>query len=485
MRDAIVLVFLLFALMLSGVLTSSWSYIRAEFAKSQEIKFWLSSIVFSVIGLILFGIGTVTTAEAIKSNSVAFTFANAFYLASIIFQTLFCFSLIKNVSSRTVYMFLVGLLIFTIHFEYLRGAGNFVGRVLEVAFISSIFLITQLVVLRKVIRNQASIQIKFLMFFTCCELAMVVGRVIISAVQVNPVLSISAIPMSLVAILWFNLAFNVLSYLTMLGFWSERAKFRQIEIRIENERISSLLQERESLINSLLLSNKSAVAGAMSASLAHELNQPIGASRINLFMLKKLIADKSISDQELHDVISRIESDNQRAGDIIASLRAIFTQAPQNIEKINLLAIVESTVGLVVGECKKHQIELKINIPTELEVKVSRVALQQVLLNLLNNAIDALKEIPLNRQRQIFILAKNLGSNYTQITIQDNGPGISEHFCDQLFELFSAQKQSGLGVGLWLCRYILERSDGTITYEPNPSGGSQFFLNIPRWGDMD
>jgi C4-dicarboxylate-specific signal transduction histidine kinase len=225
------------------------------------------------------------------------------------------------------------------------------------------------------------------------------------------------------------------------------------------------------------------VAGAMSASLAHELNQPIGASRINLFMLKKLIVDKSISDQELHDVISRIEFDNQRSSNIIASLRAIFTQAPQSMEKVNLLAIVESTVGLVVGECKKHQIELKINIPTELEVKISRVGLQQVLLNLLNNAIDALKEIPLNPQRRIFILAKTL-DNYAQITLQDNGPGISEHFCDQLFELFSAQKQSGLGVGLWLCRYILERSNGTITYEPNLSGGSQFFLNIPRWGDI-
>ena len=478
MRDAIVLIFLVYALMLAGVLTSASTYIRDEYSKSQEIKLWLASIFLSIIGLILFAIGTATTAEAIKTNSVVFTFANAFYLASIVFQTLFCFSLRGQVSKRAIYIFLLGIFAFAVHFEYLRGSGNFVGRVLEVAFLTSSLLVTQLFSLRKALRVQTSTQLKFLFAFTFLELAMVIGRLLISAMQVNPVLSMSEIPMSLMAVIWFNLAFNVLSYLTMLGFWSERAKLRQLAVATENERIAGLLSEREALINSLLLSNKSAAAGALSASLAHELNQPIGASRINLFTLKKHIEDKSIGDKELDTIIGRMEFDNQRAGEIVGALRAMFSQAPQEVERINLSALVGSTISLVSGECKLYQIVMQVDIPQGLEVQVSRVELQQVLLNLLNNAIDALKEMPIELAKKITISAMQK-DGFALLTVQDNGPGISAQVSSQVFELFSSQKDSGLGVGLWLSRYIMERSGGSITYKPNVGGGSQFVLHIP------
>ena len=478
MRDAIVLVFLLFALMLAGVLTSASTYIRDEYSKSQEIKLWLSSIALSIIGLILFAFGTATTAEAVKSNSVAFTFANAFYMASIVFQTLFCFSLRQVISKKVIYLCTIFIIIFAVHFEFLRGSGNFVGRVLEVAFLSSSLLVTQLVSLRKALRVQTSIQLKFLFAFTFLELAMVIGRLIVSAMQVNPVLSISAIPMSLMAVTWFNLAFNMLSYLTMLGFWSERAKVRQVAVVAENERINSLLAERETLINSLLLSNKSAAAGALSASLAHELNQPIGATSINLFTLKKHLVDSSMSDAQLDDIISRIEFDNQRAGEIVSALKAMFSQAPQEVEKINLFDLLHSTTSLVIGECRSHQVTLQIDVPKELEVRVSRVELQQVILNLLNNAVDALKEMPKEFAKQITISATQK-DGFAQLTVQDNGPGISDEMSSQVFELFSSQKDSGLGVGLWLSRYIMERSGGSITYKPNLPVGSQFVLNIP------
>jgi len=325
---------------------------------------------------------------------------------------------------------------------------------------------------------QTSTQLKFLFAFTFLELAMVIGRLLVSAMQVNPVLSISSIPMSLMAVTWFNLAFNVLSYLTMLGFWSERAKSRQAAVTAENERITSLLSERETLINSLLLSNKSAAAGALSASLAHELNQPIGASRINLFTLKKHLVDKTLIDEELDAIIGRMEFDNQRAGEIVSALRAMFSQAPQEVQRINLSALVGSTTGLVSGECKLYQIALQVDVPQELDVQVSRVELQQVLLNLLNNAIDALKEMPEELAKQIAISAIQK-DGFAQLTVQDNGPGISAQVSSQVFELFSSQKDSGLGVGLWLSRYIMERSGGSIAYQPNLGGGSQFVLNIP------
>jgi len=468
--------------MLSGVLLSSWSYLKSEKFKTQETQFWVCSIALAIIGLVLFSIGTATTEEAIKSNSIIFTFANAAYLASIVFQTLFCISLRKFVSVKTIYLAAIGVVIFAMHFEYLRGSGNFVGRVLEVACIISVLSCIQIYQLKKVLGSQPSIQLKFLFIFTLFELVLVILRVVVSALQVNPVLTIEAIPMSLMAILWLNLAFNVLSYLTMLGFWSERSTAKQVAISLENERISALLLERDKLVSSLLTANKSAATGALSASLAHELNQPIGASRINLYSLKKALDGKNLRDTQIHEIIGRIDNDNERAGKIVSSLRSIFTQEGDVVQNISLMSVIDSVVDLIRGECNTNRIELIVQIE-DAQISINRVELQQVLLNLLNNAIDALKSEPQDYKRVIHIKA-NKSSEKIELTVSDNGPGVPALMTSRIFELFQTQKDTGMGIGLWLSRYIVERFGGQIAYSPNEGRGSKFIIHIPLKRDM-
>ena len=340
----------------------------------------------------------------------------------------------------------------------------------------------QLYQLQKVLRMQSSLQLKFLFIFTILELFTVILRLVVSALQVNPVLTIDSVPMSLMAVTWFNLSFNVLSYLTMLGFWSERSAAKQVEASIENERISVLLDERERLIGSLLAANKSAATGALSASLAHELNQPIGASRINLFTLRRILTNRGIHDDSIEEIISCIELDNQRSGDIVASLRSIFTQEGVTTSRISIAEALNSVVRLVQGECIRLGIALEIHIDDAL-VSANRVELQQIFINIINNAIDALKTQEQSEQKTIWLRSMR-HSDRVQVLISDNGPGISEQLAPRIFDLFETSKKAGMGIGLWLSRYCIQRIGGEISYVPRVGGGSEFLINIPPKRDI-
>lgn len=478
MRDSIVLFFSLVSVMLCGVFISSLAYIRDEKSLSLQSRLWITSILLVILGLSVFAYGTATTPEAMKSNSVAFSFANTFYLGGIVFQALFCKSLRTSVSKNTIIYACIGLLIFGAHFEYLRGVGNFTGRVIEVAFLTLLFLVLQILDLIKIVRINHSIQLRLLLVFTICEVILVVSRVVVAATQVNPVLTIEAIPFSLLAIVVFGAGFNVLSYLTMVGFWSENAISRKKLLQSENQKIQHLLKERETMIGSLMASNKSAITGALSASLAHELNQPIGASRINLFSMRKILKDKGEKDSVLESVVTHLELDNQRAGNIVSALRAMFSQQPLESQVIKLAGIVSQVSSLIKGECVANQIELHINVPAHLMVKTSSVELQQVLLNLLNNAIQALKTSA-NFPKEIWIVTSPSKDGFIDLCIEDNGPGVSPEIASNLFDLFTSKGSGGMGVGLWLCKYIMEYCGGFIRYSPRSGGGSKFCASIP------
>jgi signal transduction histidine kinase len=477
MRDFIVLFFSLISFLLTGVLVSSLAYIRAEKPMSMEMRLWLSSIFLAISGIAIFAYGTATTPEAIKSNSFAFTIANTLYFGGLVFQALFCRSLASSVSKRLVFFCIFGIAIFAIHFEYLRGSGNFAGRVIEVAILSCLLLAIQSVQLCGILRHRISEQLKYLLFFTILEFILVIVRVVVAAKQVNPVLNINEVPFLMLAVMVAGLTVNALSYLTMVGFWSERIISKRKILELENAQVSALLQERESLIGSLMQANKSATAGALSASLAHEINQPISAIRVNLFTLRRYLSNQAENSENIERLLAHMESDNQRAGDIVGTLRSIFNRDNLNFERISLEKLVNSTIGLIRGELTMHSITLHVHVPSEIHVNVSRIELQQVLLNLLVNAVDALNAFD-RCDKSIWITAANDSLGHVQLTVQDNGPGISAEFAKIMFDLFATQKKTGMGVGLWLSQHIVVRWGGEIRYEPREGGGSTFIAQI-------
>jgi signal transduction histidine kinase len=236
-------------------------------------------------------------------------------------------------------------------------------------------------------------------------------------------------------------------------------------------------EKEKLLIDSLVWANKTAATGALSASIAHELNQPLGAIQINSEFMKLQLSSGPLDEALLKDLAEKIVSDNLRAGSIIQSLRSIFNEENPTANPIDLDDIVQSVLQITTPELSRRNINVKLHFASQTIAHVNAPEVQQVILNILNNAIQALsssqqtlKEITIETSRQ----AKTV-----YFTIADNGPGISPERQSQLFELTASGKRSGMGLGLWLCKQIVTRNGGTITHQDIPTGGTRFLIQLP------
>jgi C4-dicarboxylate-specific signal transduction histidine kinase len=246
----------------------------------------------------------------------------------------------------------------------------------------------------------------------------------------------------------------------------------------ENEQIKGLLIERESLIKSLMRSNKTAATGALSASIAHELNQPLGASNLNIQFLKRKLEQGELSVDTQKELFAALELDNNRASSIVRSLRSIFTDEKAAVECANLSALIESILVIVRPEMRAKQIQLELKLPVALHAPVRQTEIQQVILNLVNNAIQSLEGSD-QKEKRITIEGKS-DINCMQITVADNGAGVSPEIQAELFSILSSAKKTGMGLGLWLCKHIITRHGGRIWYEDAPQGGARFCIELPQ-----
>ena len=223
--------------------------------------------------------------------------------------------------------------------------------------------------------------------------------------------------------------------------------------------------------------NKTAATGALSASIAHELNQPLGASSLNIQFLKMKL-EKGVLNPELgREILMSLEEDNKRAATIVKSLRSIFNEGDASVQELPLNDLISKVMNVVGPELKSKNIQIQLNIADGLLVKVNPTDIEQVILNIINNSIQSLANSG-TLQRRIAIEAFKDGQ-MIQLTIADNGPGVSEQFKPQLFELFSTTKQTGMGLGLWLCKHIVTKYSGSIHYEDAVGGGAKFLIRLP------
>ena len=231
------------------------------------------------------------------------------------------------------------------------------------------------------------------------------------------------------------------------------------------------------MINSLLKANKTVVTGALSASIAHELNQPLGATHLNIQFLQKKLADGELNPLVQKEVLETLLADNQRAANIIRSLRSIFADEKLASEVVQFSELMNSIAGIARSELQMKQIRLQLDFDQNLVLQIHRNELQQVLLNLINNSILALSKVSIE-DKCIVITGKYIEEG-VEVSVSDNGPGLSDESREHLFELLSASTHQGMGLGLWLCKHIIERHGGKIWYESAPSGGAQFVFTLP------
>ena len=283
---------------------------------------------------------------------------------------------------------------------------------------------------------------------------------------------------------WITYASNIMTFVALGMFYLQRQLTKENKIadaltstQKENEKISELLKEKERLIYGLLKANKTAATGALSASIAHELNQPLGASNLNIQFLKMKLEKGVLNPQLGKEILDSLEEDNKRAATIVSSLRSIFTEGESNAQEVQLGDLIAKVLDIVKPELKSKNIQIQPRIDEDLVIKVNPAEIEQVILNLVNNAAQALANSG-TLQRRIAIEAIKVGKS-VQFSVSDNGAGVPADFTSQLFELLSTTKQTGMGLGLWLCRHIITRYGGSIHYEDATGGGAKFVVELP------
>lgn len=231
--------------------------------------------------------------------------------------------------------------------------------------------------------------------------------------------------------------------------------------------------------------SKAATLGVLSASLAHDLNQPLGAIVVNSQTLMRWL-DKSPPDVEsAKRSAERILRDGKRASDIIGNTRSLLMESPKKAERIELSGLVGEALNLMESDLQREQIRVDVvrlaNQPT---IIGARIELQQILVNLISNAVHAIVEAKTENRLITIVLDGPEGHNAVSIAVRDSGRGLSTEAKQKLFTPFFTTKVGGMGMGLSICRNSIEAIGGSLEGRDHPDGGAIFEIRLPR-GEND
>lgn len=247
------------------------------------------------------------------------------------------------------------------------------------------------------------------------------------------------------------------------------------------QRASRRRLEREAaeLRREVMHAGRVTMLGQLASSLAHELNQPLGAILRNAEAAELFMKNESPDLDELRAIVADIRKDDQRAGDVIDRLRALLKRRQLDPRPVPLSELVDEVVMLTRVDSATRHVGVEIDLPRDLPlVRGDRIHLQQVLLNLLLNGMDALADVA-DGERLLTVRARSADGAFVEVAVGDNGQGIPADEVGQLFEPFFTTKPQGMGLGLPISRTIVEAHGGKIWVENNAERGTTFRFTLP------
>lgn len=222
-----------------------------------------------------------------------------------------------------------------------------------------------------------------------------------------------------------------------------------------------------------------ATMGQLAASIAHEINQPIGAVRNNAHAALRFLAGEPPDLEEVREALECVVSDTYRAGDILGGIRDQIKKAPPRKERVDLSEAIEEVIALVRGELLKNHVSVQTRLAQGLpSVHADRVQLQQVMLNLIVNAIEAMTHIE-EKERELVISTGSSPAEGLLVSLGDSGPGIAPENRERIFESFVTTKEGGVGIGLSICRSIIEAHGGRMWADGHQPRGAVFRFTLP------
>jgi PAS domain S-box-containing protein len=233
------------------------------------------------------------------------------------------------------------------------------------------------------------------------------------------------------------------------------------------------------LQSELAHANRLATMGQLAASIAHEINQPIGAVRNNAHAALRFLAADPPELAEVEEALECVVSETYRAGDIIAGIRKQVMKVPPRMETVDVNDAIAEVIALVRGELSKHRVSLQTQLTPGLSAAYAdKVQLQQVMLNLILNAVEAMVGMDADT-RELLISTQSSAAEGLLVAVCDSGPGIASEDRERVFESFYTTKAGGVGIGLSICRSIMDAHSGRLWVEPHQPRGAVFRFTVP------
>jgi C4-dicarboxylate-specific signal transduction histidine kinase len=228
--------------------------------------------------------------------------------------------------------------------------------------------------------------------------------------------------------------------------------------------------------------NRVTTMGELTASVAHEVNQPIAAAVTNANTCLRWLTRDHPDVEEARAAAMRIVKDGTRAGEIINRIRLLFTKGTQQRELIDIEEVIRGMIVLLRDEAIQYKISFRAELAAGMpQILGDRVQLQQVMLNLIMNSIEAMKDA--DGKRELIIKARRTENDQLLVSVSDTGVGLPEQQADQIFNAFFTTKRQGIGMGLSISRSIVESHGGRLWAEKNAGGGAIFLFSLPAAGD--
>jgi two-component system sensor kinase FixL len=224
----------------------------------------------------------------------------------------------------------------------------------------------------------------------------------------------------------------------------------------------------------------------LAADLAHELNQPLSATS-NFIAAARMLIEQGASGERVADLLHMAEEQTQRSGDIIRRLRDFLAKRDIEMRPESLEDVTRGAVALVFFGSGREEMDLSYDLdPTCDTIFADRVQIQQVLVNLLRNAVEALRSLDAGQPRRIVIKSRSADDDMVMLSIKDTGPGLPDALSDQLYARFSTTKSgTAMGIGLSISRRIVEAHGGVLTAANQPEGGAAFCFTLPVFKELE
>jgi signal transduction histidine kinase len=219
----------------------------------------------------------------------------------------------------------------------------------------------------------------------------------------------------------------------------------------------------------------------LTASIAHEVNQPLSGIVSNASASLRFLSGDAPNLEEAREAVRDIVRDGKRAAEIITRIRALTKRTPMSREKLDLNETISEVLALIGDEARRQSVIVRTQLADSLPpVAGDRVQLQQVVMNLVMNAIEAMSNVR-ERLRELVVITQNTDAECVQATVEDSGTGIASDTVDKIFDSFYTTKPGGMGMGLSISRSILQYHGGRLWAVAKDDAGTMFHFTVPKY----